>query len=628
MEVRRGVGVGEVADESVCAACHADIAASYREVAMARSTSKPGDPRFESGTQTFRHVASGRVYQLEQRGEVVSFRRWIEGAAGQRRFELELPIDFVIGSGEHARSYVVRTKSDELFLLPVTWYADIGLAMSPGFDRRDHRGVLRQVRRDCLVCHAATPDLPAGGDLPRAPERFPAELPAIGCQRCHGAGAEHARLAFEGDRDGARRALVDLGALPAERQLALCESCHLQPSVALAATRRFDHGEYGFVPGMALGEFRVVAEVHEPGRDRAEVFEINHHAWRLRQSPCFLASGGRPICTGCHDPHRRERGAALADRVRSTCLECHSSQACGEPAGRLADADCASCHLGKRRPEDVVHVVMTDHRISRFPPAGALEPRRERELEIDALSFPAWGGRPEGAEGAAFLAVSALRTTGYRNDSAREQLRQAVAGIEQPPRETLLELGRAELAAQERERAGDAVSALLGRDPDDPAALELEGLVALTAGEAISARDRFKRVLEADPRRPEVWQALGEAERLGGDLVAATKAFEQAVAWRELFPSAWVQLGTARLATGELEAAADAFSRALLVEPSTTGAWLGLARINELSGRRDEARQWLEDGVLLVDESGAGLILAALHQLEVQGARSPDGSER
>ena len=67
----------------------------------------------------------------------------------------------------------------------VAWYTQTrSWGMAPGFDRPDHDGVLRRVRRECIFCHASYPDLPAGADAYGAPQVFPARLPeGIGCQR-------------------------------------------------------------------------------------------------------------------------------------------------------------------------------------------------------------------------------------------------------------------------------------------------------------------------------------------------------------------------------------------------------------------------------------------------------------
>ena len=111
---------------------------------------------------------------------------------------MELEIHYVMGSGNHARSYLHRTAQNRLIEMPVGWYPEQGglWAMSPGFDRANHPDFRRNVGYSCMFCHNAYPAIPAGGDTFDADPIYPAELPSgIDCQRCHGPGKAHAAAA-------------------------------------------------------------------------------------------------------------------------------------------------------------------------------------------------------------------------------------------------------------------------------------------------------------------------------------------------------------------------------------------------------------------------------------------------
>jgi len=71
------------------------------------------------------------------------------------------------------------------------------------------------------------------------------------------------------------------------------------------------------------------------------------------QSACFRKSGGKLLCTTCHNPHAPQTVSS------KTCLGCHS------PHGE--SENCIGCHMPKRRTQDAVHVSLTDHRIARRP---------------------------------------------------------------------------------------------------------------------------------------------------------------------------------------------------------------------------------------------------------------------
>ena len=382
-----GAAPGYVADRA-CALCHVDIAKSFALKGMGRAFQKPR-PAVEIedlAARPFVHNPSGQLFQMTRREGRLLFQRWQSGPDGRPINVFETPVDWILGSGDHARTYLYQTPGGELYQLPLAWYTQEGRwGMAPGFDRPDHEGVLRRVRRECIFCHNAYPDLPAGGDAYGAPQVFPAEMPeGIGCQRCHGPGAEHVGLALGGIglREEIRASIFNSGRLPPARRDEVCQGCHLQPSVAIPGLRRFGRGDFSHRPAEPLADYLVQVDVREEGKDPADRFEINHHPYRLQQSRCFLESGGKLSCLTCHDPHKRIPERTKAGFFRGVCESCHGREACTRPehAAGAGPGDCVSCHMPKRRTEDVVHVVMTDHKITRTPGGPALlAPRAEED---------------------------------------------------------------------------------------------------------------------------------------------------------------------------------------------------------------------------------------------------------
>src|ERR1044071_850200 len=191
-----GAAPGYVEDHA-CAFCHSGIAADYAARGMARPFRKP---RPEADIEDFStppvfHAPSGQYLQISRdsrRQGRLLFRRWQLDNAKRPINLFEQEVDWILGSGNHARTYLYRTPGGELYQLPLAWYTQTHTwAMAPGYDRKDHDGVLRRVRRECMFCHDAYADVPAGGDLHSAPQQFPRELPeGLGCQRCHGPGAQ------------------------------------------------------------------------------------------------------------------------------------------------------------------------------------------------------------------------------------------------------------------------------------------------------------------------------------------------------------------------------------------------------------------------------------------------------
>ncbi|HET9227916.1 MAG TPA: hypothetical protein VFR31_14675, partial [Thermoanaerobaculia bacterium] len=248
--VTRGAAPGYVEDRA-CATCHTQIAESYRHKGMARAFFRPRPTTDieDFSAPPFFHAPSKQYLQIRREGERLVFRRWL--ADKTHLFETE--VDWVLGSGNNVRTYLYRTENGELFQLPLAWYTQTrDWGMPPGYDRPDHEGVLRPVRRECLFCHNAYPELPQGADLRGAAQVFPASMPeGLGCQRCHGPGAEHVWLA-----SGAIASAADIRAsIFNPRQDDVCRTCHLQPSVALPGLRRFGRGDFSYRAGEPLSDY-------------------------------------------------------------------------------------------------------------------------------------------------------------------------------------------------------------------------------------------------------------------------------------------------------------------------------------------------------------------------------------
>src|SRR6185369_11822681 len=110
-----------------------------------------------------------------------------------------------------------------------------------------------------------------------------------------------------------------------------------------------------------------------PGSGHDDKFEIAGAAYRLRASECFLKSEGKLGCTTCHNPHDIPRGEQATRHYNQVCLNCHQSDLKTATAvPHKPEANCVSCHMPKRRTDDAIHVVMTEHLITKQPPSGDL----------------------------------------------------------------------------------------------------------------------------------------------------------------------------------------------------------------------------------------------------------------
>ena len=227
----------EYVNPALCAACHQEIARTYRLTGMGRSFSRPRPGNVVEDYQlhnTLNHHASDRTYTMLARDGRWFERRHQTGVDGAETNIFEASIDYIIGSGDHARSYLHRTGEGKLVELPVTWYSEKGgyWAMSPGYDRPDHSDFRRAISFECMSCHNGYPAAATGRgvDFRLRPARRN-RLPAMSrSRRC-----AHQTSVFRRDpgRDstGHRQSEAPQPGPPTRRLHAMSPSDH-QPSFA------------------------------------------------------------------------------------------------------------------------------------------------------------------------------------------------------------------------------------------------------------------------------------------------------------------------------------------------------------------------------------------------------------
>ena len=609
IHVTSGAAPGYV-DDRLCGRCHGDIARSYSEVGMARSFYRPKTSRdiedFEANR--FVHSISGNIYEMERRGDEVYFRQFQKGPDGEPINAFEQKVHWVLGSGHTSRTYLYQTESGEMFQLPLAWYTqNNSWGMAPGYDQQFHFGVTRPVRRECMFCHNAYPDVPEGSDRFGVSHVFPTELPeGTGCQRCHGPGAEHVALAFEVDQslETVNASIVNPGRLAPDLRNDVCYGCHMQPSVALPGVRRFDRGDYSFRPGEDLGDYLVELDVEEEGRAKEDRFEINHHPYRLEQSVCFQESSGALSCLSCHDPHRKVPVQERAAHYREACLSCHQVDQCqleemaaSDPTVRppgIATDDCAGCHMPRRRTQDVVQVVMTDHRIHRRPYSPDLVAPREEEDPILVDVHLMDPKDAEGLLGEMFRAVAVIRAGGGENAVAH--LEKVLFRLEPSEVEPWLQLFRGQLRTRRMAQAEFTLVRAQSRDPQNPVLSEWFGLVHAVLDRREAALGSLRKAVELEESRPEAHFNLGLLLVSYGRAQEALPYLERAIELRGTFAEAWLALGRARLQLKQGELAQEALRRSLAIDPTEEKAYLTLARSLVEEGRLVEAKRFLRHG--------------------------------
>lgn len=552
----KNIRTTEYVASSACAGCHVEISKTYRQTGMARSFARVRIGNTDTGV--YYHDASERHYTVAQREGRFYQRRYQQQQDGEPFNQIEKEMHYVLGSGSHASTYVNRAASGKLVQLPLAWYAGRGgfWAMNPGYDRPDHMDFRREIGEDCLFCHNAYPREGKLGE-------------GIDCQRCHGPGGRHVELAgTKATLQQVRAAIVNPKRLDRDRQLEVCMQCHLEStSRALPySIVRYGRGTFSYRPGEPLADY-ILHFDNAFGTGHDDKFEIAHAAYRLRKSACFLKSGTM-TCTTCHDPHQKPRADA------APCLSCHSQP-------HTPSRDCIGCHMPKRRTDDVIHVIMTDHYIQRRKPSrDLLQPLREvHDSESSAYRGEVVPYYPSTAD-ELYVAVAQVKERSNLKAGIR-RLREAIARYRPARAEFYYDLAEAYWQTGERDQAIAMYDEALRRDPGYLPALRNFGV-------ALSRSGQFARAIEVLRRAPGDAVALsnlGEVYLQQGDAAGALAVLRNSISLNPDVPEAQNNLGQALSARGDRSAAMAAFREAIRIRPDYAVAHNNLA--NALSETGD-----------------------------------------
>ena len=580
-----------------CATCHADIAKSYAATGMGHSLSLPGA---QLTPEPYYHLLSDTYFEMIQRGGQFFQRQYQLGFQGKQANISETQVDYVLGSGNHARTYLHRAADGRLIELPLGWYAENGgtFAMNPGFDRPDHAGLSRAIPYACMFCHNAYPEVPTGRS-PRADAVFGAVPEGIDCQRCHGDGGEHMRIASVGGSGGdLRKAIVNPARLPLERQMEVCLQCHLESNSWSTAgvIPRYEREPFSFRPGERLADFLLQFD-QTPAPDRFQI--VGASAYRLRQSQCFLKSKGALTCITCHDPHRSE-----ADYTAS-CLKCHAVR-------HTASNDCVGCHMPKRRTQDAVHVAMTDHLIQRKPARDLLAPIKEvSQADNGGTVEPYYPASLAHASDELYLGVAQVnvpstRTTGIATlAGAIENFRPAAA-------EYYLQLGDALRASRRYSESIAPYEEAVRREPNSAISHQRLALGLVRVQRNKDAEEHFQQAIALASQDATILKEFGVACLEQGRIKEASAALDKSLALDPQQPVAHNALGGVRMKSGDRAGAEASFRDAIRQRPHYASAHHNLAFLLGESNRFAEAEYHFKEGLRLQDTFTTRLDYAAM----------------
>ena len=339
--------------EARCQECHAVIfqdslanrhTQTFHRGAQLRRLPRPdrpwGDPSDPKVTHEIKEV-DGALWEQTRVGDTV----------------LRSVIEYAFGTSERYLTMVSRDTRDQYRMARLSYYHT---ADGQGWDRTflavgdptapdDFLGEAIGVRAgvaSCLDCHTT---------FPRAGrERIGLEAAdrAIGCERCHGPGANHLASVASGFSDVA--IVNPASASPQAVTEKRCNNCHILDT-------RYRQGD----------------------REKPDWVRSQGAGWAW--SRCNTESAGAFGCVTCHDAHKGVRSTTTA-QYEAKCLACHSftavqpaggaapvTQASTKPRPKVCSVDsangCIKCHMPGVRM-DSSHREFTDHYI-RIPTSSA-----------------------------------------------------------------------------------------------------------------------------------------------------------------------------------------------------------------------------------------------------------------
>jgi tetratricopeptide (TPR) repeat protein len=591
------------ADPATCTGCHADVAKTYRETGMGRSFHRvnASDSLKDFATSnTLYNEASGRYYTMIDRdGKLYEQRHQIGFDHKETNFE-EMQIDYVVGSGNHSHTYLHRTAEGKLVELPVSWYSEMGgsWAMSPGYDRADQEDFRRAIKYECMACHNG---YPAPDQIKNNADEniFGDKLPeGIDCQRCHGPGSAHVRAAStEGTSPEAiRAAIVNPATLTRDRQMDVCMQCHLETGISLRVSHAIPDSTaapFSYRPGKPLESNQLFFD-HKPGTGNDDRMDVAQQAYRLKKSACFLKS--EMTCTTCHNPHLALRGEEATKHFVAVCNGCHANvhPALVKPAG----ADCLTCHMWKRRTDDAVHVVLTDHYIQRIKPKKDFLAPLKEILPGDrnqVVPYPLHSA-PQRTDAELYLAVAqADRPSDL--EAAALQLKRVIESTKPPEAEFYFALAAAYAKGGKNADAIHWYEETLRHRADYPVAQRGLATTLAAAGDLKRAAEVGEKAAASPHPDTTVLTNLGNVYLQQGRVADAGRVLEQALAINPDLPDATVFLGLVRMNEGNVPAAETLFRAALNMQPEYAEAHNDLAIILGARGAYPEAAFHLKQAV-------------------------------
>jgi hypothetical protein len=516
-----------------CIECHADIYNSYAKHPMWDSTELVENDDDRPWNKRDSHFVPGTSRVLmakkDDQGDVIHSEAMYDDL-GNIIYEQRHKMDYVVGSGQRAKAYI-RQEGERLYMSPLNWYerSDVW-ALAPGYRMNDVRRFQRRVTEDCLGCHSGFPNsLLAGKDRFASP---PFHERSIGCERCHGEGANH--VAYQG-KDGLSNltgdSIVNPSKLSIEQREAICYQCHLEARARVLRPRK---SHLDFRPGMVLSDVWAIVDFGTEVDGTNKTRSVNH-VQQMRDSICYIKSQKEIGCISCHDPHSTPSPEEKIDFYRTRCNSCHTGESASKPlctevqAKRdLLQDDCAACHMPSLDSSNMSHVAQTDHRILKHRVTDQPEGKAPSSLSF----FDDHGDRFSESERKRNLALGTIIHMQRRGITIPESVYvflTEIAKTRPDDAPVYAALGALAQSRNEIAKAREFYQTALKAEPDLDTALDGIFDISFMSEDWESCIKYSSELLKSEPRYGRLIAMRGEAFARLGQIDKAIAEWEQAV---------------------------------------------------------------------------------------------------
>jgi Flp pilus assembly protein TadD len=256
--------------------------------------------------------------------------------------------------------------------------------------------------------------------------------------------------------------------------------------------------------------------------------------------------------------------------------------------------------MPKRRTDDVVHVIMTDHKIQRTKPDRDLLAERPERLDtIEHAPIIAYDPKlGRSSQDQLDLAVAQVRELGKIN-SGIPRLSKLIEQYRPQRADYYLELADGLEAAGEHDMALRFYEEASRRRPGSTIIGKKLAAAAMETHWLERAAAVLKRVVQMAPDDPSAWHLLGQAyiaQKRGADAAAA---LQKAIAIDPDLPEAHNNLGAILAERGDHGGAEREFREAMRIQPGLAQARANLANLLALNHDLPQAAYYFESALRL-----------------------------